>query len=178
MSIYPPFLTTIVQPPAEPVTLDEVKLYLRIDGADEDNLLSSFIKAARINAESYLRRSLITQTLRMKFPYAICEREALWRAPVQQISSVTAYDIDDNSTLIDPSRYRLEDGRDIYSVTEIFAHKLEVEYIAGYGDNPPDVPEPLRQGLLAHIANIYERREMAVIPQTAVSLYNPYRVYL
>jgi hypothetical protein len=63
---------TIVTPPAsEPVGLTEAKLFLRLDGDDEDLLVLEMIAAARALAEQYLRRSLISQTLRLtldRFP--------------------------------------------------------------------------------------------------------------
>ena len=54
-------------------------------------------------------------------------------------------------------------------------HILKVSYVAGYGDNSSDIPANIRQGLLYHIANIYENREAAVtIPYLAKQLYANY----
>jgi hypothetical protein len=48
-------------PPGEPVTLSEVKNYLRIDGAQDDAMLTGFITAAREAVERYTGRKLMTQ---------------------------------------------------------------------------------------------------------------------
>lgn len=53
----------LVTPPAvEPVSVDEMKDFLRIDGSADDDMLEAFIMAARTLVESYLHRALITQT--------------------------------------------------------------------------------------------------------------------
>ena len=43
---------------AEPVTLAEIKTYLRIDGGEEDTLLAALIPIAREHCENYLNASL------------------------------------------------------------------------------------------------------------------------
>ncbi len=42
----------------EPVNLEEVKAYLRIDGEEEDNLLATLISVAKSHCEDYLQASL------------------------------------------------------------------------------------------------------------------------
>ena len=43
---------------AEPVTLAEIKTYLRIDGGEEDTLLAALIPIAREHCENYLNAGL------------------------------------------------------------------------------------------------------------------------
>jgi hypothetical protein len=54
----------LVQPSVEPVNLTDMKLYLRVDYADEDSLISQFITDARAYAELITKRSLAGQTIR------------------------------------------------------------------------------------------------------------------
>lgn len=56
---------TLVSPLVEPIHLDEAKLFLRIELTDtgEDALLRTLISAARQEAEAFLRRALVDQTL-------------------------------------------------------------------------------------------------------------------
>lgn len=51
----------IMAPASEPITLDEAKLHLRVDHADDDTLITMLIGAARAAAESICRRAFITQ---------------------------------------------------------------------------------------------------------------------
>ena len=56
--------TKVTELPAEePVTLTEAKAHARILNADEDTLITSYIKAARLAVEKYTTRKLVTQTL-------------------------------------------------------------------------------------------------------------------
>ena len=54
----------IIAPTIEPVTLEELKLHLRIDldVLDEDEYLEGLIKAAREHAEDITRRAILSQT--------------------------------------------------------------------------------------------------------------------
>ena len=56
-------LTVISQPAIEPVTLDLARRHCRIDHTSDDDLLAGYLSAARVMAERYLSRCLITQTL-------------------------------------------------------------------------------------------------------------------
>ncbi len=57
---------TLIKPPAlEPVTLAEVRQFLRLDDDSEDTLLTGLIKAARETLEVQTGLALINQTLRL-----------------------------------------------------------------------------------------------------------------
>lgn len=54
----------IINPPiVEPITLEEAKQHLRVDGNDDDLLIQSLIKQAREWCENFQNRKYITQTL-------------------------------------------------------------------------------------------------------------------
>lgn len=54
-------LRQLVAPAAEPITLEEAKLHLRVDIPDDDALISGLISAARAAAENITRRAFVTQ---------------------------------------------------------------------------------------------------------------------
>ena len=55
-------LQLITPPSAEPISLTDMKLYLRIDGTTYDTLLTSLLAAARDYAQRRQRRAYLTQT--------------------------------------------------------------------------------------------------------------------
>ena len=56
-------LQVTAQPAVEPATVELVRQHCRIDSTADDDLLASYLTAARIMAEGYLSRAMITQTL-------------------------------------------------------------------------------------------------------------------
>lgn len=119
---------TLVTPPAEePVTLDEAKVHMRIDGNDDDAYITELITAARIIAESYTRRSFINTTWKMfinKWPYSggydrfpegyyeVAITEVYQAKPVvlpkgrlQSVTHIKTYDDTDTATTVDVSNY-------------------------------------------------------------------------
>lgn len=174
-----PYKLTLVTPPAtEPFVLADVKLFLRIDGSAEDALLTSLIVAARQSAEHYLRRSLINQTWKLSYDDYLAEETGLLRGPVVSVTSVTRVDRDGTTSALSSQNYFLRQTDDVLvcDVTP-FAHRLEIVYVAGYGADASYVPAAVKQGMLSHIAALYEHRALgAPLPDTARTLYAPYRV--
>jgi uncharacterized phiE125 gp8 family phage protein len=58
-------LILVSEPAAEPISLIEAKEHLRVDGNDDDMLISSLIVAAREYAESICRRVFVTQSWKL-----------------------------------------------------------------------------------------------------------------
>jgi len=58
-------LTTVTGPTQEPVTLQEVKEYLRVDDATDERVVRPFIETARRFCEEHTGRALMSQTLRL-----------------------------------------------------------------------------------------------------------------
>lgn len=102
-------LVQITAPAAEPVSLAEIKLHLRIepDVSAEDDLLSSLIKAARLHAERVTGKALVTQTWKLvldSFPPWEIEFP---KPPLQSITSIVYLDSNGDSQTLDASAYRV-----------------------------------------------------------------------
>jgi uncharacterized phiE125 gp8 family phage protein len=179
MDRYPTRLLVLVTPPAaEPLTLAEAKLYLRVDGTDEDALITDLITAARMAGEKALRRSLITQAWKLAYDCEAPLRVPLPLGPVQAIASVTQITREGSETVMDPEAYTLNAAQDaLLFDSPPIAFRLEIVYTAGYGSNAADVPRPLKQGMLAHIALLYDNREQGggSLPPATLALYEPFR---
>lgn len=168
-------LTRIAAPAAEPVTLAETKSFLRIDHAAEDALLGDLIKAARAVAEEHLRRSLVTQSWRLSLEGANACRVPLPRGPVQSIAQASFVSPNGDQTILTGDAYQLCKGPDaIKFLRGAGGARIEIEYVAGYGAAGA-VPPAVKQGMLMHIAALYEQREGAPMPDGVIALYAPFR---
>ena len=172
-------LSRTVAPAVEPVTLTEAKLYLRVDNTNEDTLITDLITAARMVAESWLRRSLITQTWQLAFDLGIPSSIWLPMGPVISLVSVIVVNQDGTTTIPDSSTYWLNAAQNALVMNTILTgFKVQITYTAGYGADENTLPRPIKQGILAHIASMYDSRGESgdsILPEQTVGLYAPYR---
>jgi hypothetical protein len=175
----------ITAPATEPVTLAEVKAWLRIDTTDEDTILTPLIAGARQVAEKFLRTALITQTweytldltaqnidigegfydLPITEVYGYFPRVIeLPYQPVQSITHVKYYDLDNTLTTFDSANYTLDVAgsrflldRDATYPTMRPNASIVIRYVAGYG-TASDVPYAIKIAIMGYIQNIYESR--------------------
>jgi len=161
-------------PAAEPVTLDEAKAFLRLDTTDEDALVTSLITAARLHIEGISGRALLTQSWRTVLdcwpPGGVL---TLPVGPLLSLTAVTAYDAGGNGTSLAtddvlvaanaaPPQLFVPPG---FGSAVILRDRqgVEIDYAAGYGDDPADVPAPLRQAMLILVGYWFENRDSVII---------------
>lgn len=182
-------LDVVTGPAREPNDLELVRRHCRVDQNYDDELLEMYQAAARDWAERWLNRAMITQTLRYTFArsepwtFATLERRIipLPRAPAQSVVSVRM------NRWWGDAAFPAELDRD-YRVDELsgmlyFRSAPEgaaIEYVAGYGDAPADVPAALRHGVLMLTAYLYEGRGDVNSdgPAGAWQLMTPYRQWV
>ena len=191
----------LITPPANlPVTLADAKIHERIDIVDDANDASilALLAAATLMAENYTRRAFITQTWRYQTPY-IYPIISLPRPPFiavdpDEVMFIDSYNV---RTPILPIKYFINDtyepARFIWKGLQVdgpfggscccgfdelgfTADIISIEYEAGYGDDPVDVPMELREGILQIFGSLYENRESQMIPDGAIQLLRPYKV--
>jgi len=123
------------------IDLDEVKLYLRVVGNEEDELIKSFVIAAIKKAEAVTNRS-ITQKEFLFYVDNAKEFELPYPPFIELVSiNVDKYELDDRDTL---AKITLEEAQDV-----------QVQYKAGY----EKIPEDMKTWILATTATFYENRE-------------------
>lgn len=160
------------EPYVEPVYLQDAKSFLRIEHNDEDSEIWNLIVAARDACEQYTGRSLITQNWQVKYDHfpRFCDYMNLYKGPIQSITTLKEHDSAGNTNTISSDIYHLtskhNNGRITLKYNQIWSttvlqnrNGVEINYVAGYGDNPEDVPFMIRQGILAWVAHAYENRE-------------------
>lgn len=154
----------------EPVTLDEIKCYLDIADNTHDETLNRLISSCREIIEKYLGLSLTTQTRKQTLDAnEYKEKIRLWYSPIQSITSVTLYDIDNNASIWNASNYYLYNNylnlnyTSSIDITLRERNSIEILYISGYGDSIDSVPQSIRQSIIDYICFIFECGEGAAV---------------
>lgn len=186
-------LTLITGPSLDPVTVMEVKAQSRIDSSDEDGWIAGKLLSARDYVEAFIGRRLITQTWDLtldRFPRCIF----VPTGRVQSVTFVKYVDVSGDLQTLDPSLYQVDTVSTIARILPAYGHVWPVVYeqmnavtirlVIGYGDNPSDVPESIREAIHQLVAHWFENREAVNVgnivnemPFSVKNLLWPYRVF-
>jgi uncharacterized phiE125 gp8 family phage protein len=184
---------SVVTPAAsEPITLTEAKNFLRVDGSDDDTLISALISAAREMCESYCRRILVTTVIDEYFDgfpnWKNPESKDiiyLSRGPVASIASVKYVDEIGSEVTVSSDAYvadLISEPARIASKAGWFAtngiiNQVIVRYTVG--TDVSSIPTPLKQGMLLIISDLYDKRDDRVrqLPTASEYLFNPFRIF-
>lgn len=150
-------------PTGEPVTVEEVRIYLRLSPDEEDSLLLSLIAAARTHVERLTGRALLKQQWQMELrpPYPrssplVRRREDqiiihLLKPPLLGIQSVQTQEKD--------IPFIKQEGKILLS-TRFMEEEIRITYWAGYGETSTVLPADLKLSVLMAVECLYERREL------------------
>lgn len=179
-------------PTAHPVTLAQARAQLRLDSEGspaahaDDDLIQSLIATATMHIDGkdgWLGRALITQTWDMVLDAFPDEYITIPLPPLQQVESITYTDGNGDQQTWDAGNYIISQkspARVYPAYGKCFPSArcqpgaVRVRFVAGYGDEGSDVPEPIQQWLLMKVAQLYENREE--LPATADALITPLRI--
>lgn len=180
----------ITPPTVEPITLVDAKKHLRVDHSDDDTQINLFITAARSHVERWCGRALITQTWEMTidaFPGGIlsctptlCTRPSATTPeikiplpPLQQIVSIKYFNPSGDETTLPDTEYTADTvsqpgwvvPNSSWPSTLDAINVVTIQFVAGYGDAPADIPADIRAAILLHLGTFYAQRESVVIGQ-------------
>ena len=204
-------IQVVTEPTQEPLSLQEVKDYLRVEDNTDERTLRPLIETARRWCEEHINRSLLQTTYR-QFLDSVAEDYPLQegmttgpdlnfyrnyiclsKSPVVSVTHIKTYDDDDTATTMSATKYYLDNAREPARIVlrngETFptalrvANAIEIEYVAGYG-SISQIPEPIKVGMLQHIAFMYEQRgdmgdylNARTFPPMVKGLYAPYVIH-
>lgn len=164
-------LKLITAPTAEPVSLAEAKLHLRVDHADDDTLISSLIVAARQSAEHITGRALMPQTWELAldaFDSVIC----LPKPPFVSVTSVKYTDSNGVLQTLDPAAYSVDSYSEPARLIPVYGgswpstrsqpNAVLIRYQAGYADAAA-VPQEIKSWMLLKIGALYANRESVAV---------------
>jgi uncharacterized phiE125 gp8 family phage protein len=170
-------LELITAPALEPVTYDQVIHHLRMDLFDEaldesfQLYIDRLIAAIRRACEAFTNRAFITQTWRQYLEsWPSKNYIELLKPPLQSVTHVKYTDLDGVQTTLDAASYTVDiksiKGRVVLipneswpSVSLYSSNPIEIEFVAGHGDNPEDVDAGIQHAILLQIGDLWENRE-------------------
>lgn len=188
-------------PPAmEPVSLTEMKAWSRVvETAEDSTVIEPLIASGRSMAEEYTQRQLMQATWLMTldaFPKTSDEEGIihLKRPPLISVTHVKYYDVNGVLQTLDASRYEVDIYTGVYGrikpaygltwpTTRKMMNAVQITYLAGYGDDPSEVPQAIRDAIKLLVTNFIDNRTSVVVgtisselPSSAMSLLAPFRV--
>lgn len=194
-----PFTYTVITPAAIlPLTLDEVKNYLKIDLLEisEDDFLNLLIEAVTDYFEEYTGVTLINTTYRT-YRDEFCCSFRVKKSPLSSVELIEYVNQDNNTIVVDSSVYS-NTLETFYSQIYLNHNQqwpndvgpslqgIKIDFIVGFGPDASFVPTKIKIGLLQHIAMLYENRGDCVavggcdcasfLPITSKAIYNFFRI--
>lgn len=132
------------------VTLDAMKMALRIDGAERDAEVTWAIQSATAIVTHEAGREIMTQTFEVTLDAFPCAIE-LTRVPVQSVTSITYANSDGTTTVMNGGSYALDNSDDHgfayvvpaygaqWPATRDQINAVKVRYVAGYAATAAEV---------------------------------------
>lgn len=176
----------LTAPAVEPLTLDDVKAHLRLDGTDEDATLTSLIAVGRDHMERATGLLPITQSWRL-YVDSLSEDSLIQivKGPLQRIDAARFHDASGAVVPLDVNTmaYERDDFPARVSLGRGDMSGAEVDFTAGLAATGNEVPGSIRRALLLHVAAMFEYRgavavadQPAVLPEGYERLLAPFRM--
>lgn len=176
--------SALITPPAcEPLTLDQVKLHLRVDHCEEDSLLAMLISTARQYVEEVCGRSLLEQTWDTYLDAWPVDQIIVPRAPLRSVTEITYRGPDDSEVVWDAANYIVDSVREPACIVPAAGRcwppaparvisGIRIRFVAGWAA-AADVPVPLKQAMLLLVAHWYQNREAVTVGNNGASVSTP-----
>lgn len=169
------------EPAPLPVTLDEVKAFLRIGHADEDALIGRLARAAAETCEAFTDRALVARAVEETLP-ATRTWARLTAAPVRAVEGVSALDSDGVAQALAAEDYAIDiDAAGngwVRLLAAIESKRVRVAYEAGLAADADGIPEALRHGIVRLATHLYTHRDPEAgkgPPAAITALWRPWR---
>lgn len=153
--------------PAPPITLQDIAGHARVDEyTEEEGLIGGYIKAATDMAERILSRQLMTATYEVKMDRFPGGTILLPYPPLQAVSSISYYDINETITTLDPSTYYVdvdsEPGRIVvknsWPLIYDRPNAVTITFTAGYA-SAGDIPDNIITFIRSAATLMYDHRD-------------------
>lgn len=171
-------LRLITAPLTTPVSLVEAKSHLRVDHSYEDDLITTYIKAATDYAEKFLGRALVDQTWELVLDEFPEDEIKIPKPPLIEVLSVHYNDAAGADQVVAAADYYVDSASEPgWVVTQNNAswpttldaiNSVSIRYRAGYIDNSNspatgNLPDAIRSAIFLTIGSFYANREQVVV---------------
>jgi uncharacterized phiE125 gp8 family phage protein len=171
------------EPPALPVSLVELKSFLRISADGEDALLAGLVRSAAGMCEAFTGRALLVREVEETLCWPVAwSRLAV--APVAAIEGVATLGVDGAATALAAAGYAIDidaAGEGWVRVLQTGSGRIRATYRAGLATDPGGLPEALRNGIIRLAAHLYGERhaeraaDTSEPPAAVTALWRPWR---
>lgn len=177
----------------EPVTLEEAKLFCRVDHDAEDALITTLISAARQHAERQTGRVICASTWQWTIEGALLPYHKLvvQNAPCSALTALTV-----GGAAVDSSLYEFVPSGNGANEAPLLAHLTPLEGFPESTDGErtvltlscgwglADIPTAIKQWILVRVSTLYEQRESFAVGSNFTEfghsfvdgLLDPYRI--
>lgn len=130
-------------PITEPVTLPQMKEWLRVDFEIDDTIITDLITASRAGVEQYCNISIVEKTITVTADW-----NGEWELPYAPVKSVTSVQSNTGGDYTAETGYKM-DG-DLLQ----FTGRVKIAYVAGMDEIPADLIADIKRV----VAYLYEHR--------------------
>lgn len=163
-----------------PVSLNEVRSWLRLGATIDDAVVAGLVRAATNICEAFIGQWLIIRAAEEVLPL----KEGVVRLgarPVVGVDAVTLLLADGGEVAAGENDYRSPLGRDGTAQVMVDdprgAARVRVVYRAGIADGANGIPEAIRQGIVRMTQHLNDARDdrSAAPPAAIAALWQPWR---
>jgi uncharacterized phiE125 gp8 family phage protein len=180
-------LSLVTDTVTEPITLDEMKLFLKVDTTDEDLLITSLISSARKAVEDYCNITMCTKV----YDYYLdnfTDTIELPMPPCKTVDAFTCSNLSYVESTIPSTKYKtfIFNGLRRSEVIKYPAtsydyeipptNGIRIRFTAGYGATASTVPDALKTVVKLVVSHWFENRNSSDIPQIAKTIAKQFKV--
>jgi hypothetical protein len=157
------------------ISLQDAKSYLKIDHDDDDSILKDCIVASIEMAENFLNFSLRLKEVLLNSHLSVVSSIELPLLPFAQV--VSCHIIYENNNLDVSERCFIDQDERHLRIAQptTISSQIKLVYKAGFSDSGA-VPQAIKQGILYHIAEIYDKQVVSnSFIDEVLRFYKPFR---